>query len=201
MTGWRSDWPTSSAAWRSVWPSVWSLKGVCAVSACPVLRRIPCWRSPSRADVGIATPVGSSGFPRGLHHRFGAPPTKAARRQVAPDLPRGTRGRRRGHAVLDAGLVGVPVASGPRARPGIGRGSGADVRRPSDICSAVLVWFKFDWREMAVVSWAGLHGAVPIVLATIPLTAGHPDGEVVFDVASWWCWPHSSFRPPPLVCW
>ena len=47
------------------------------------------------------------------------------------------------------------------------------------LCSS---WFGFDWREMAVVSWAGLRGAVPIVLATIPLTAGHPDGAIVFDV-------------------
>jgi cell volume regulation protein A len=47
------------------------------------------------------------------------------------------------------------------------------------LCSS---WFGFDWREMVVVSWAGLRGAVPIVLATIPLTAGHPDGEIVFDV-------------------
>jgi potassium/hydrogen antiporter len=45
-----------------------------------------------------------------------------------------------------------------------------------------LPWFRFDRRELAVVSWAGLRGAVPIVLATIPLTAGHPDGSLVFDV-------------------
>ncbi|MEO6571908.1 MAG: cation:proton antiporter [Ilumatobacteraceae bacterium] len=38
-------------------------------------------------------------------------------------------------------------------------------------------------RETAVVSWAGLRGAAPIVLATIPFTAGHPDGALVFDVA------------------
>ena len=45
-----------------------------------------------------------------------------------------------------------------------------------------LPWFRFDRRELAVVSWAGLRGAVPIVLATIPLTAGHPDGSLVFNV-------------------
>jgi potassium/hydrogen antiporter len=45
-----------------------------------------------------------------------------------------------------------------------------------------LPWFRFNRRELTVVSWAGLRGAVPIVLATIPLTAGHPDGSLVFDV-------------------
>lgn len=45
-----------------------------------------------------------------------------------------------------------------------------------------LPWFRFNRRELTVVSWAGLRGAVPIVLATIPLTAGHPDGNVVFNV-------------------
>jgi len=45
-----------------------------------------------------------------------------------------------------------------------------------------LPWFRFNRRELAVVSWAGLRGAVPIVLATIPLTAGHPDGSLVFNV-------------------
>jgi cell volume regulation protein A len=28
-----------------------------------------------------------------------------------------------------------------------------------------------------------LRGAVPVVLATIPFTAGHPDGALIFDVA------------------
>jgi potassium/hydrogen antiporter len=45
-----------------------------------------------------------------------------------------------------------------------------------------LPWFRFNRRELTLVSWAGLRGAVPIVLATIPLTAGHPDGSLVFDV-------------------
>jgi cell volume regulation protein A len=45
-----------------------------------------------------------------------------------------------------------------------------------------LPWFRFERRELALISWAGLRGAVPIVLATIPLTAGHPDGSLVFNV-------------------
>jgi cell volume regulation protein A len=36
---------------------------------------------------------------------------------------------------------------------------------------------------MSVVSWGGLRGAVPVVLAIIPFTAGHPDGALIFDVA------------------
>jgi potassium/hydrogen antiporter len=40
----------------------------------------------------------------------------------------------------------------------------------------------FGWRERALVSWAGLRGAVPIVLATFPFTAGVADGEAIFDV-------------------
>jgi potassium/hydrogen antiporter len=42
--------------------------------------------------------------------------------------------------------------------------------------------FGFSWREKAVLSWAGLRGAVPIVLATFPLTAGVADGQTIFDV-------------------
>ena len=51
--------------------------------------------------------------------------------------------------------------------------------------SAVLlsiVWFGYGRRELALVSWAGLRGAVPIVLATFPVTAGYPDGQLIFDV-------------------
>jgi potassium/hydrogen antiporter len=55
------------------------------------------------------------------------------------------------------------------------------VARPIAV-ALCLPWFRFDGRELALVSWAGLRGAVPIVLATIPLTAGHPDGSLVFDV-------------------
>ena len=45
-----------------------------------------------------------------------------------------------------------------------------------------LPLFGYGWRDLALLSWAGLRGAVPIVLATFPLAAGHPDGRLIFNV-------------------
>ncbi|MEX2324965.1 MAG: potassium/proton antiporter [Nitriliruptoraceae bacterium] len=41
---------------------------------------------------------------------------------------------------------------------------------------------KFGWREQLVVNVAGLRGAVPIVLATFPYTAGVDGGREIFDI-------------------
>jgi len=41
---------------------------------------------------------------------------------------------------------------------------------------------RFSWRERTVVTVGGLKGAVPIVLATFPLTAGVPGADIIFDV-------------------
>ncbi len=45
-----------------------------------------------------------------------------------------------------------------------------------------LTPFKVPWREQVFTSWAGLRGAVPIMLATIPLTVGLPDARHMFHV-------------------
>jgi potassium/hydrogen antiporter len=42
--------------------------------------------------------------------------------------------------------------------------------------------FRLPWSEQAFLSWAGLRGAVPIVLATIPLAEGVPQADRIFDV-------------------
>ena len=39
-----------------------------------------------------------------------------------------------------------------------------------------------SWREQAFLSWAGLRGAVPIVLTTIPLSARVPGASRLFDI-------------------
>jgi len=46
------------------------------------------------------------------------------------------------------------------------------------ICTA---WFKVPWREQAFVSWAGLRGAVPIIMATVPLATGAPGAVGLFN--------------------
>jgi cell volume regulation protein A len=42
--------------------------------------------------------------------------------------------------------------------------------------------FRIPWREQVFMSWAGLRGAVPIVLATIPLSEGLAGATRIFDV-------------------
>lgn len=57
----------------------------------------------------------------------------------------------------------------------------AFVARPLSV-ALCLVWFRVPWREMVVVTWAGLRGAVPIVLATFPLLAGVPRSFEMFNI-------------------
>jgi cell volume regulation protein A len=42
--------------------------------------------------------------------------------------------------------------------------------------------FRMPWRTQAFLSWAGLRGAVPVVLATVPVTAGTPGAKWMFEL-------------------
>lgn len=46
----------------------------------------------------------------------------------------------------------------------------------------LLPWFRFSVREILFVSWVGLKGAVPIVLATYPFLFGAADASLLFNV-------------------
>jgi cell volume regulation protein A len=55
------------------------------------------------------------------------------------------------------------------------------VARPLSVLAAAVVQ-PIPTRELAFLSWAGLRGAVPIVLATIPLSEGVTDATRLFDI-------------------
>ncbi len=55
------------------------------------------------------------------------------------------------------------------------------VARPLSVAVACTP-FRMPWRTQAFLSWAGLRGAVPVVLATIPITAGMPGVDWLLDL-------------------
>lgn len=55
------------------------------------------------------------------------------------------------------------------------------VARPLSVVLS-LVWLRVSPNDLAFLSWAGLRGAVPIVLATIPLAAEVDGARTIFDV-------------------
>jgi potassium/hydrogen antiporter len=55
------------------------------------------------------------------------------------------------------------------------------VARPLTV-AVCAVPFRMPWREQGFLAWAGLRGAVPIVLATIPLAEHVPGADDVFDL-------------------
>lgn len=55
------------------------------------------------------------------------------------------------------------------------------VARPLSVWMST-VWFGVSWREQVFLSWAGLRGAVPIVLAIVPVISGVPNITWLFNL-------------------
>jgi cell volume regulation protein A len=55
------------------------------------------------------------------------------------------------------------------------------VARPASVHTA-LAFSPMSYREQTLVAWAGLRGAVPIILATFPLLAGVKQADTIFHM-------------------
>lgn len=111
---------------------------------------------------------------------------------IGATVPRRRRSIRSFHSSLANGAdVGLFLLLGLLVSPS----QLAGVAVPALVVTAILVLvarpvavlistapFRLTWPEKLVVSWAGLRGAVPIVLATFPATAGIDEGQTIFNV-------------------
>lgn len=80
------------------------------------------------------------------------------------------------------GLLCTPATMGSAVVPALVIGTVlVFVARPASVLLAMTP-FRLPWREQALLSWAGLRGAVPIVLATIPLVSQAPLAREVFNI-------------------
>jgi len=80
------------------------------------------------------------------------------------------------------GLLVLPSRLATVALPGLGIALLlAVVARPVAVAVA-LAPFRFRPRELAFISWAGLRGASPVILATFPVLAQAPGAEHIFQI-------------------
>lgn len=135
------------------------------------------------ACYGIATWAGASGFLAVYVGGIIVGSVEPAHRQATMAFHDGLARLAQLFMFLLLGLLVFPSQLGPVALKALAVAAVLTfVARPVAVWAS-LAWFRMSTRELAIVSWAGLRGAVPIVLATFPLTAGVPAGGLIFDVA------------------
>lgn len=131
---------------------------------------------------GAAVAVGASGFLAVFLAGF----------VVAAETPRRRRAVRLFSGALAAGVeVGLFLLLGllvfPSDLPAVAGTALAIAAILVFVARPLAVWLSLTWfgvsgREMAAVSWLGLRGAVPIVLATLAFSSGLPEAQTVFNV-------------------
>jgi potassium/hydrogen antiporter len=108
------------------------------------------------------------------------------------ELPHRAATRSFAEGVASLAQIGLFVMLGLLLSPGritldtVGLAIGAGliltlVARPLSVLLSAVVQ-PLPLRELGFISWAGLRGAVPIVLTTIPLAEGVDDSAELFDV-------------------
>ena len=84
---------------------------------------------------------------------------------------------------LTLGLLVTPSTLGPAILPGIIITAVLMfVARPVSVFLCLAPFKRFGWRAKLFVSWAGLRGAVPIVLAILPIVAGLEGAFAIFNI-------------------
>jgi len=101
---------------------------------------------------------------------------------------------------LVLGLLAFPTRLAAAALPGLGLALVLTlIARPAAV-ALCLAPFRYSFRETTFVGIVGLRGAVPVVLATIPVMAGITGGRRIFDVV-FFIVVLNTLMPGTIVAW
>jgi len=89
----------------------------------------------------------------------------------------------------------LPSAVGPALLAGLAL---LLIARPLAVVASALP-FRVPWQQQVFLSWAGLRGAVPVVMATIPLSENVPGAYRLFDIVFVFVLVFTLIQAPPMT--